>query len=83
MIGLGGNENILEVKHKIQVELGVPVDRQILSYQGQILGDGTFFYFSIGNNLSRSTLPRNTFTKPLFLVVTEMITDRDFHSPAH
>lgn len=41
-IYLVGHETILEVKHQIQRTLHIPVERQILSYGGKELDDGTF-----------------------------------------
>lgn len=47
MIGLRGYERILEVKQKIKETLAVPVGRQVLSYEGRVLNNGTFFCSSI------------------------------------
>jgi hypothetical protein len=41
-IALGGHETVLEVKREIKRSLSVPVERQILSYEGEELDDGEF-----------------------------------------
>lgn len=61
-IYLGGYESILEVKHRIQRILSVPVERQILSYGGKELDDAASIKPYCTETLELSVLPASQLT---------------------
>jgi hypothetical protein len=64
-IGVGYHESILQLKRKLEEKVSVPVGRQTLSYEGEILDDGT-----CSPSASSTVLPDSNFYSPFTRLIS-------------